>query len=202
MFEILKRTLTRRGRMENPRSDRLVSVPRRFPTAIGGLLAVAAVFGASPDAREYDNEDTTESHASSTGTALDELLAQECYACEVCDEGNGHEILNQTDPPPGEGVAAYHDHPCLAGSGGCFGERDPHPRCNGPQFAFSQGSDDVINSLIASTPVQLATLLERYPHRLRINQSRKALQLIGCRNQVVASYSATSIPALAALFAT
>lgn len=195
MLEIMKRTLAKRVRMEDSRGDRLTSVFRRratvIPTAIAGLLVVAAASGASPDPRGYHDGGIAESPASSIGMALDELLAQVCLTCYPC-EKRGHRI-EERKPPPNRGYLAFHGYPCLENSGDC----GSHPKCTG-MGEDATAAADLISSLKASTPLELAALLERSPHRVRINKSRKSLQLIGCQNQVVASYSVTSIPALEA----
>jgi beta-phosphoglucomutase-like phosphatase (HAD superfamily) len=69
----------------------------------------------------------------------------------------------------------------------------------GARIILVAGASDVIQTLKGSTADQLTVLLASNPDRLRINRSRGALQLIGCWNQVVASYSANSIPALEVL---
>jgi len=58
---------------------------------------------------------------------------------------------------------------------------------------------DLIDSLKDSTPTQLASLVERYSHMVQVNRARRALQLIGCNERIVASYSSETIPALEAL---
>ena len=195
MFEILNRTLIRLVPIADPRVDHLNSVVRRLaraiPAAIAAFLVVAAVSGPSLDARGDHDALASDSPGSVIGSELDALLAQKCLVCRPCDE-DGHEILNQKPPPTG-GHEAYHHYPCLERSGDC----SSHPKC-GANRDVAAAATDLINSLKASNPMQLAALLERNPHRMRINESRKALQLIGCRDQVVASYSVVSIPALAA----
>lgn len=46
---------------------------------------------------------------------------------------------------------------------------------------------DLIDSLKDSTPTQLASPVERYPHIVQVNRARRALQLIGCNERIVAS---------------
>lgn len=199
MLEILKRTLTKRVRLEDSGAVRPASIARRLataiPTTIAGFLVVAAVSGASPDSRGYDDEVIMESHASSIGMALDEVLAQRCLQCYPCGR-HGHRVEERSPARGRGGHMAFHGKPCLENGGGC----DTHTKCRGGagQGDVRTAATDLINSLKSSTPLQLAALLERNSHRLRINESRKALQLIGCQNQVVASYSVTSIPALEA----
>lgn len=53
-----------------------------------------------------------------------------------------------------------------------------------------------IASLAAAAPANLLAIAAAFPQRVRINYDRRALQPIGCRNQVVASYSSALIPAL------
>lgn len=58
---------------------------------------------------------------------------------------------------------------------------------------------ELIDSLKDSSPAQLASLVERYSHMVKVNEARRALQLIGCNERIVASYSSGTIPALEAL---
>ena len=202
MFATAKRTLTkliplgyRRGKGTPPTTRNLAST---IPTAMAALVVVAAVSGSTPDGSVWNDARTTAPTASSVAMALEDLLAQTCYLCSDCGD-DGHQILNRRPPPDG-GRLASHPHPCQENAGPC--DTDPrrggHPRC-GVTDILVAGSSDVIQTLKASTPDQLTALLASNPHRLRINRSRNALQLIGCWNQVVASYSVNSIPALEAL---
>ena len=206
MFEILNRTLIRLVPMADHRVDRLNPVVRRLaraiPAATAAFLVVATVSGPTLDASGNHDALASDSPGYSIGSELDALLAVDCLHCRPCDKNKGHEILDKT-APPGPGVEAHHPHPCQKNSGPCFLDprdpenKPPHPQCSN-QLGFDPRLDDVINDLITSTPVELAALLEHYPHRLRVNKRRKALQLLGCGNQVVGSYSVTSIPALEA----
>lgn len=200
MFATAKRTLAkliplgyRRGMPKTATTLNLASI---IPTALAALLVVAAVSGSTPDGAIRDDARAAPT-ASSVAMALEDVLAQTCYMCVGC-EDDGHEILHRAPPPDG-GRLAFHPHPCQARSGPC--DHDPnrggHPPCGGTDILVA-GSSDVIQTLKGSTPDQLAALLESTPHRLQINRSRNALQLIGCSNQVVASYSVNSIPALEA----
>ena len=58
---------------------------------------------------------------------------------------------------------------------------------------------DLIDALKDSTPPQLASLVERYSHMVKVNETRRVLQLIGCNKRIVASYSSETIPALEAI---
>ncbi|WP_419934305.1 hypothetical protein [Candidatus Palauibacter sp.] len=121
---------------------------------------------------------------------LEKVLPQMCVSCSPCGK-KGHEHTEEA--PPAGGVLAYHPHDCLQG-GGC----DWHPSCGlGDQAMLAAA--DLIDSLRGSTPAQLASLVERYSHLVQINEARRVLQLIGCNNRIVASYSSQTIPALEAL---
>ncbi len=121
---------------------------------------------------------------------LERVLPQACLSCSPCGK-NAHRHGEQ--PPPTGGRLAYHPHPCLDG-GGC----EWHPSCGLGDQAMAAAAD-LINSLRESTQAQLSSLVERYPQMIQINEDRRALQLIGCNNRIVASYSSDTIPALEAL---
>ena len=76
---------------------------------------------------------------------------------------------------------------------------DWHPSCGLVGDQAMLAAADLIDSLRGSTPAQLASLVERYSHLVQINEARRVLQLIGCNNRIVASYSSQTIPALEAL---
>ena len=193
------RTLTRLIQLGSRIGQHRSPATRRFativPTAIAALLAVAAASGSTPDGAMWNDAKATDPPAPSLEMALENLLVDRCYLCGDCGKF-GHKILNRR-PWFGGGKVAAHPHPCLEDSGRCDlpYKEGGHRSCG----IFAAGSSDVIRDLKASTPDELAGLLEGSPHRLRINRSRKALQLIGCPDQVVASYSVNSIPALEAL---
>ena len=128
--------------------------------------------------------------ALANGMDLDDMLPQMCLSCSPCGK-RGHE--HGARIPPTGGRAAFHPHPCLEGIG-C----GSHPKCGMGSEVMSRAAD-LIESLKTSTPAQLAATVERYPHRMHVNAARGALQLIGCNDQIVASYSYKSIPALKAL---
>lgn len=121
---------------------------------------------------------------------LESVLPQACFGCSSCGK-RGHRHPDQ--PLPFGGRWAYHPHPCLQG-GGC----EVHPQCGMGDQAMGAVAD-LIDSLRDSTPTQLALVLERYSHLVQVNEARRALQLIGCDNRIVASYSSETIPALEAL---
>ena len=202
MFATVRRTLTRLIPLGYRRGNRKTHTTRKLaiiiPTGIASLLVVAAVSGSTPNGSVWNDPRTTAPTASSIAMALEDLLAQTCYLCGECGL-DGHEILNRR-PPPNGGRLGFHPHPCQERAGPCDGDPDRggHPPCGGVDILVA-GSSDVIQTLKASTPDQLTALLASNPHRLRINQSRSALQLIGCENRVVASYSVNTIPALEAL---
>ncbi|MDE2655714.1 MAG: hypothetical protein F4107_03870 [Gemmatimonadetes bacterium] len=57
----------------------------------------------------------------------------------------------------------------------------------------------VTQAIRIATPAELREAVSRHPEQIRINRDRRALQLIGCASEVVASYTATSLPALSIL---
>lgn len=121
---------------------------------------------------------------------LERVLPQTCLSCSSCGK-RGH--MHPQQPPPFGGYLAFHPHPCLDGIG-C----GAHPSCGMGDLAMGAAAD-LIDALRDSTPTQLALLVERYSHMVRVNEARRALQLIGCDNRIVASYSSETIPALEAL---
>ncbi len=122
--------------------------------------------------------------------ALERVLPQACFSCSPCGK-KGHEHGDQ--PLPTGGRWAYHPHPCLQG-GGC----EFHPECGMGELAMAAAAD-LIDSLKDATPTQLGLLVERYAHMVQVNGARRAVQLIGCNERIVASYSSETIPALEAL---
>ncbi len=128
--------------------------------------------------------------ALANGKDLDDMLPQMCLSCSPCGK-RGHKHGKRI--PTTGGRAAFHPHPCLEGIG-C----GSHPKC-GLGGEIRSAAADLIESLKTSTPAQLAATVERYPHRMHLNAARGSLQLIGCNDQIVASYSYKSIPALKAL---
>lgn len=57
----------------------------------------------------------------------------------------------------------------------------------------------VLQAIRDATPEDLAALAAKHPDRLRINHERRALQLVGCGDAIIASYGTMSIPSLAML---
>lgn len=121
---------------------------------------------------------------------LERVLPQACFSCSSCGK-NAHKHGDR--PLPTGGREAYHPHPCLKG-GGC----DVRPECGTSELAMA-AAVELIDSMRDSTPTQLASLVERYSHMVQVNRARRALQLIGCNERIVASYSSETIPALEAL---
>lgn len=159
----------------------------RFVPTLAALtltIASSAIDTALPSPADMAVEPVAFAHAAE----LERVLPQACFSCSSCGK-NAHKHGNQ--PLPTGGREAYHPHPCLEG-GGC----DFHPECKEKTMAAAA---DLIDSLKDSTPTQLASLVERYPHIVQVNRARRALQLIGCNERIVASYSSETIPALEAL---
>ena len=160
----------------------------RFVLTLAALIltiASSASDTVSPSPADIPVEPTAFAHAAE----LERVLPQMCLSCTRCGQ-NGHRHGER--PLPVGGRLAFHPHPCLIG-GGC----DVHPDCGVGVQAVAAA--DLINSLMESTPAQLASLVESYPHMVEVNETRRALQLIGCNNRIVASYSSETIPALEAL---
>lgn len=112
-----------------------------------------------------------------------------CHDCFQCDYG--HEF--DSNPLPLAGREGTHE--CEPGSCGVHGMCDP-------DMASALMGPDVkatLKAIRGATPEELLALVAKYPHRLRVNQSRRALQLAGCGDSVVASYGTMSVPSLAVL---
>ncbi len=159
---------------------------RFVPTlaALALTIAPSASDTALPSHADMPVEPVAVAHAAAE---LERVLPQACFSCSSCGK-NGHKHGDR--PLPTGGRQAFHPHPCLEG-GGC----DFHPECTVTMAAAA----DLIDSLRDSTPTQLASLVERYSHMVQVNRARRALQLIGCNERIVASYSSETIPALEAL---
>ncbi len=54
----------------------------------------------------------------------------------------------------------------------------------------------ILQAIKDATPEDLTALAAKHPDRLRINHDRRALQLVGCGNRIIASYGTMSIPSL------
>lgn len=122
---------------------------------------------------------------------LDRLLVGYCFGCFSCRKG-GHALGG--DPPPQGGRVGYHPENCSPGS--C----SDHPSCGLGDTAQNTASlVTATQAMSRATPAELMAFMARNPRRVRINEARRALQLIGCADQVVASYQAASVPALATL---
>ena len=122
------------------------------------------------------------------GTKLEFLLQWACFRCRACGL-SGHQ-LSGVDP---EGVVGFHPEACTKGS--C----SQHPTCIHTDEMVGVSKDVLsatLESLTAAAPAEITALASAFPHVVRINRDRQALQLIGCGDQIVASWSATSVPAL------
>ena len=163
-------------------------LPRLVPTLAALTLTIAS--GDSDTVLSSPAHMPLEPVAFAHAAELERVLPQACFSCRSCGK-NSHEHGN--NPLPSGGRLAFHPHECLAG-GSC----DLHPECGIGEQAMASAAD-LIDSLKESTPSQLASLVERYPHMVQVNEARRALQLIGCNKRIVASYSSKTIPALEAL---
>lgn len=119
--------------------------------------------------------------------AMEHLLPSWCLACWKCRDG--HELVDGPLPPNG-GYVGFHPESC--GAGDC----SLHPRCGGDGDASDATALHLSASLKAVAADELTALVAKHPNRVRINRDRRTLQLIGCQDQVVASYGVASIPAL------
>lgn len=161
---------------------------RFFPTLAALMFTTAS--SSSDTALPPPADAPVEPGGFARAAELERLLPQMCLSCSPCGR-RGH--LHGAQPPPTGGRLAFHPHPCLNGIG-C----GAHPSCGLGDLAMGPAAD-LIDSLKESTPTQLASLVERYSHMIQVNEARRALQLIGCGNRIVASYSSETIPALEAL---
>ncbi len=164
------------------------SLIRSIPTLAALMLTIASI--ASDTALPSWADMPLEPVASMDAAELERVLAQACFSCSSCGR-RGH--VHGEQPLPFGGRWAYHPHPCLQG-GGC----GVHPQCGTGDLAMGTAAD-LIDSLRDSTPTQLASLVESYSHMVQVNEKRRALQLVGCDNRIVASYSSETIPALESL---
>ena len=121
------------------------------------------------------------------GTKLELLLQWYCFTCVPC--RGGHQLMGSDR----EGVVGFHPEACTEGS--C----SQHPPCI-VSDEVAGSSKDVLRPTLAwmaaAAPSEIVALARAFPHVVRINRDRQALQLIGCGDQIVASWSPTSIPAL------
>lgn len=128
-------------------------------------------------------------------SSLDRLLsdwerlpAMGCYQCSICGWRN-HKHRLHGNPPPAGGVMGAHMESCN-GDGTC----SDHSACMGGSAILAVAR--TVRSSGSLTPVELATALRRHPGKIRANNNRKALQLIGCDGNIVASFPFASVPAL------
>ena len=123
---------------------------------------------------------------------LEVMLASGCvYYCDsLCDEGE-HRIITAIYT----NAESNHHETCNPGSCSMH-------ECD-PTFAATGRNPDALLDLEVaikrSTPAELAAFVKANPARIRLNHERAALQLVGCNDAIVASYSSETIPALEAL---
>ena len=122
------------------------------------------------------------------GTKLELLRQWYCFNCEGCIWG-GHRLTGSDK----EGVIGFHPEACT------HGPCSQHPTC-GITDEIAEASNGVllavVESLTAAAPAEIVALASAFPHVVRVNRDRRALQVIGCGDKIVASWSATSVPAL------
>lgn len=118
------------------------------------------------------------------------LSSAGCQECSPCNE-----LKHQLTPSPYPWNGRVAEHDCAIGD--CF----DHLPC-GPDIADAaalQDATSTIHAIRRADPAELKALVAAYPHLLRINHRRQALQLVGCGSAVVASYGIASIPSLGTL---
>ena len=122
------------------------------------------------------------------GMKLELFLPWYCFTCRACIFGR-HQLTGADR----EGVVGFHPEACTAGS--C----SQHPTCIVSDEIVGASKDVLaatLESLTTAAPAEITALANGFPHVVRINRDRRALQLIGCGDQIVASWSSNSIPAL------
>ena len=121
------------------------------------------------------------------------------WGCSKCSEGcdgtpRSHQMWGL--PKPGKGYKGHPESKCYPA------QCNVHDPCgkDGPEVELSwQVFLAVTQAIRSATPTELMEAANRHPGQVQINRDRGALQLIGCESEVVASYTATSLPALATL---
>lgn len=123
-------------------------------------------------------------------------LSRGCSKCsEGCDGATASHRLWGL-PKPGKGYKGHPESKCYPG------ECSVHRLCgkDGPEVErATQAFAAVTQAIRSATPAELREAVNRHPQQIRINRDRRALQLTGCESEVVASYTPTSLPALATL---
>ena len=120
---------------------------------------------------------------------MERLLQAYCFTCVAC-APLSHMLVGGPPPPFAESVIGFHPESC--GAGVC----SMHPSCSWQTASGAMLPDLLSGSLKAVDADELTALLAELPHRVQVNHDRRMLQLIGCQEQVVASYGVASVPAL------
>lgn len=163
-------------------------VPGQAGDAYVAVEDAKAIYSPATDPKTGDDPPALLSlTAVEVATELERLLPSFCFLCMRCVRGH---MLVDGPPPPLGGFQGFHPESC--GWGTC----DMHPSCGGYAASGATLPDLLSRSLMAVDATGLRTLLAELPHRIRIHHGRRVLQLIGCEDQVVASYSVASVPAL------
>lgn len=167
----------------------------RVPTilALTAILATAAWGGRGEAVTTELNRDPTRL----AEMDLENVLSSNCSKCtEGCDGTPKSHRLRGLLPKGGgySGHPEIHCYPKLCGV---------HAKCGrGSEFATAptdRALTTVDEAIRTASPAELLEVVALSPQRIRINPDRRALQLMGCESQVVASYTPTSVPALAML---
>lgn len=132
---------------------------------------------------------------------FDWLESAACLLCHDCitEWGWWGHLLAGTPAHWLDGRAGY-QHMCWEGP--CFVHSycQPGDRLGSTSLSREREMLEITaNALKRATPDELLALLSKYPERVHIHNARRALQLTGCENAVIASYGITSIPALGEL---
>ena len=167
-----------------------------FARAILGSMAVLATVAWVGHKATAFSDLTSDPTLELAGMNLDLALSFFCSTCvEGCDgTPKSHQLKGPA--PKGGGYDGHSERNCYPQ------QCKVHDPCGkgGSALATTALERSVVDEgLKTATPAELLQVAARNPERVRINRDRGALQLIGCESQVVASYTATSVPALAAL---
>ena len=167
-----------------------------FTRAMLGTMAVLATAAWAGRGATAVTDPISDPAATLAEVNLGLALSMLCSSCvEGCDgTPKSHQL--QTPSPKG-GYDGHSEKKCYPQ------QCEVHDACGkgGTTMASAVSLERLVvnKGLKTATPAELLQLADRNPQRVRINRHRRALQLIGCESQVVASYTVVSVPALASL---